>query len=90
MLENIRQLDNEAPTLYIRFKEVVKRYVDQVEDDYTRTVNNNKEAIDKKSELQQSLKSDLEFLPTNMDLDFSDFQIVEWLGICTLNFTKND
>ncbi|MGX9986842.1 trypsin-like serine protease [Soonwooa purpurea] len=90
MLDNIRQLDNEAPMLYIKFKEIVKRYVDQVEDDYTRTVINNNEAIDKKSELQQRLKDDLEFLPTNMDLDFSDFQIIEWLGVCTLNFTKND
>ena len=90
MLNNIRQLDNEAPNLYIKFKEVVKRYVDQVEDDYTRVVNNNSEAIDKKSELQQRLKEDLEFLPNNMDIDFSDFQIIEWLGVCTLNFTKND
>jgi hypothetical protein len=90
MLDNIRQLDNEAPALYIQFKEVVKRYVDQVEDDYTRTVSDNNEAINKKSELQQMLKNDLDFLPPNLDLDFSDFQIIEWLGICTLNFTYND
>lgn len=90
MLSNIRILDNEAPNLYIKFKKIVKKYVDQVEDDYTRVVSNNYEAIDKKSELQQKLKDDLEFLPNNMDIDFSDFQIIEWLGICTLNFTKND
>lgn len=90
MLNNIRQLDNEAPSLFTKFKEVVKRYVDQVEDDYTRTVYNNYEAIDKKSELQQRLKDDLDFLPRNMDIDFSDFQVIEWLGVCTLNFTKND
>lgn len=90
MLNNIQQLDNEAPNLFIKFKEVVKRYVDQVEDDYTRTVNNSNEAIDKKIELQQRLKDDLDFLPSNMDMDFSDFQIIEWLGVCTLNFTKND
>lgn len=88
MLNNIRQLDNEAPNLYIKFKEIVKRYVDQVEDDYTRVVNNSSDAIDKKIELQQRLKQDLEFLPNNMDIDFSDFQIIEWLGVCTLNFTK--
>lgn len=90
MLNNIRQLDNEAPSLYKKFKEVVKKYVDQVEDDYTRTVSNSNEAIDKKSELQQRLKDDLSFLPPNMDIDFSDFQVIEWLGVCTLNFTNND
>lgn len=90
MLNNIQQLENEAPSLYIKFKEVVKKYVNQVEDDYTRTVNTSNEAIDKKSELQQRLKEDLNFLPIIMDLDFSEFQIIEWLGICTLNFTNND
>ena len=91
MLYNIRQLENEAPNLYSEFKNIVKRYVDQVENDYTRPVNNSNEAIDKKSELQQILKEDLDFLPDKkMELDFSDFQIIEWLGICTLDFTKND
>jgi hypothetical protein len=90
MLSNIKQLDNEAPNLYVKFKEVVKRYVDQVEDDYTRVVSNSNEAIDKKDELQQRLKDDLEFLPSYMNIDFSYFQIIEWLGVCTLNFTKND
>lgn len=90
MLNNIRQLDNEAPNLYIKFKEVVKRYVDLVEDDYTRVVPNSNEAIDKKDELRQRLKDDLDFLPGYTNIDFSDFQIIEWLGICTLNFVKND
>jgi hypothetical protein len=90
MLNNIQQLENEAPSLYIKFKEIVNKYVNQVEDDYTRIVNNSNEAIDKKSELQKRLKEDLEFLPDYMDLDFSEFQIIEWLGVCTLNFTKND
>jgi len=90
MSKNIRYLDNEAPSLYVRFKEIVKRYVDQVEDDYTRVVSSNNKAIDTKGELQQRLKEDLEFLPNDMNFDFSDFQIIEWLGVCTLNFTKND
>lgn len=90
MLENIRQLDNEAPELYIRFKDVVKRYIDIVDEDYNRSVNTSNEALDQKRLLQNTLKEELDFLPPKLDIDFADFQIIEWLGICTLNFTKND
>ena len=61
-----------------------------VEEDYTRSVNNNNEALDLKQTLQSRLKDELDFLPKKMDIDFADFQIIEWLGMCTLNFTKND
>ncbi|WP_333624559.1 trypsin-like serine protease [Sphingobacterium siyangense] len=90
MLENIRQLDNEAPELYIKFKDMVKRYIDIVDENYNRAVSTSNEAIDQKKQLQSSLKDELSFLPRKMDIDFADFQIIEWLGICTLNFTKND
>ena len=73
-----------------KIKKEVKRNVKLIENDYTKTVSNSNEAKDKKSELQQRLKDDLNFLPPHMDIDFSNFQIIEWLGVCTLNFTKND
>lgn len=90
MLQNIKQLENEAPYLYIKFKSIVAKYVNLVEEDYTRSVNNNNEALDLKQTLQSRLKDELDFLPKKMDIDFADFQIIEWLGMCTLNFTKND
>ncbi|MCL7762825.1 serine protease [Polaribacter sp. Z014] len=90
MLQNIRLLENEAPHLYIKFKSIVAKYVNLVEEDYTRSVNKNNEALDLKQTLQNRLKDELDFLPIKMDIDFADFQIIEWLGMCTLNFTKND
>jgi hypothetical protein len=90
MLQNIRSLQNEAPHLYIKFKGIVAKYVNSVEEDYTRTVTNSNEALTQKQTLQNRLKDELDFLPIRMDLDFSDFQIIEWLGICTLNFTHYD
>ena len=35
MLQNIRLLENEAPNLYIKFKGIVTKYVNLVEEDYT-------------------------------------------------------
>lgn len=90
MLQNIRLLENEAPHLYINFKGIVAKYVNLVEEDYTRSVNNNNDALDLKQTLQNRLKDELDFLPIKMDIDFADFQVIEWLGVCTLNFTKND
>lgn len=89
MLQNIKQLENEAPYLYIKFKSIVTKYVNLVEEDYTRSVKSN-EALDLKRTLQNRLKDELDFLPAKMDIDFADFQIIEWLGMCTLNFTKDD
>lgn len=90
MKDNIRTIENDYPILYSKFKNIVKRFVDQVEDDYSRNVSNNSEAINLKMELQNQLKSEFEFLPNFTNLDLSDYQIIEWLGICTLNFTTND
>ncbi len=90
MLQNIRLLENEAPHLYVKFKEIVAKYVNLVQEDYTRTVTNSNEALTQKQSLQSILKDELDFLPISMDIDFADFQIIEWLGICTLNFTNND
>ena len=88
MLQNIRILENEAPHLYIKFKSIVAKYVNLVEEDYTRTVILSNEALTQKQILQSNLKDELDFLPEKTNLDFADFQIIEWLGMCTLNFTK--
>lgn len=90
MKENIRTLENDYPMLYSKFISIVKRFVDQVEDDYSRSVSDNNEAINLKMELQSQLKSEFEILPSYTNLDLSEYQIIEWLGICTLNFTTND
>jgi hypothetical protein len=90
MKDNIRTIENDYPILYSNFKNIVKRFVDQVEDDYSRSVNQNSEAINLKMELQNQLKSEFEILPNFTNLDLSEYQIIEWLGICTLNFTTND
>ncbi|MYY44001.1 trypsin-like serine protease [Elizabethkingia anophelis] len=91
MKDNIRTIENDYPKLYSNFKNIVKRFVDQVEFDYSRSVNESNEAIDLKMELQKQLKKQLEiFLPSHTNIDLSEYQIIEWLGICTLNFSKND
>lgn len=90
MKDNVRTIENDYPILYSKIKNIVKRFVDQVEDDYSRSVNESKEAIDLKMELQNQLKSEFEILPDFTNLDLSEYQIIEWLGICTLNFTIND
>lgn len=90
MKENIRELENNYPLLYSTFQEKVKRFVDQVEDDYSRSVSDCNVARDSKLKLNESLKEALDVLPDETGIDLSDYQIIEWLGICTLNFTNND
>lgn len=90
MKDNIRTIENDYPILYSHFKKIVTKFVDQVEDDYSRNVNESNEAINLKMQLQNQLKTHFEALPNFTNLDLSDFQITEWLGICTLDFTKND
>lgn len=90
MKDNIRIIENDYPILYQKFKRIVQRFVDRVEDDYSRNVNESKEALDKKLELQNQLRTELEILPDFTNIDLSEYQVIEWLGICTLNFTKND
>lgn len=90
MKDNIRIIENDYPILYQKFKRIVQKFVDQVEDDYSRNVDESKEALDKKLELQNQLKNELEILPDFTNIDLSEYQVIEWLGRCTLNFTKND
>ena len=61
-----------------------------IDENYETIVASSSDAIDTKRQLQNNLKDELDFLPNKMDIDFADFQIIEWLGICTLNFTRND
>ncbi|WP_312285366.1 trypsin-like serine protease [Chryseobacterium gleum] len=90
MRDNIRTIENDYPVLFSKFQDIVKRFVDQVEDDYSRNVNESNEAINLKMELQNQLKTQFGILPDFTNFDLSEYQIIEWLGICTLNFTKND
>lgn len=90
MRENIRTLENDYPLLYLKFKNVVKRFVDKVEDDYSQTVDNSSDAKELKRQLEEELKNDCAFLPSFTNFELSQFQVIEWLGMCTLNFTTND
>ncbi|WP_162056136.1 trypsin-like serine protease [Pontibacter pamirensis] len=90
MKDNVRTIENDYPFLYSKFKNIVRRFVDQVEDDYSRSVKESSEAITLKVELQNQLRSEFDILPDFTNLDLSEYQIIEWLGICTLNFTTND
>jgi hypothetical protein len=90
MRDNIKTLENDYPALYLEFKNIVKRFVDQVRYDYSRTVNESNEAKDIKNDLRNNLVNKFSILPNFIDMDLSEFQIIEWLGICTLNFNKND
>jgi len=90
MKDNIKTMENDYPLLYTNFKNTVKRFVDTVEDDYSRNVSESNEAINLKMELQTKLQLALNTLPQYTNIDLSEFQVIEWLGICTLNFTSND
>lgn len=90
MKDNIRTIENDYPLLYSKFKNIVKRFVDQVEDDYSRNVDESSQAIDLKIELQNQLKNEFEILPEYTNIDLSEYQVIEWLGVCTLDFTNND
>ena len=90
MTDNIKTIENNYPLLYQKFKNVVKRFVDQVKDEYSRNVNSDSEAKDLKTQLQNELKHELELLPEFTNIDLSEFQVIEWLGMCTLDFTTND
>lgn len=84
--ENIDRLDNLYPELYKDFLRIVKKFQNTVEADYSITVNGNNEAKQTKIQLQNELKHDLErFLPL-INIDLADYQIIEWLLNCSLNF----
>lgn len=93
--ENISLLESQYPTLYIRFQNIIKRFQDDVEDEYSRSVRDNNEAKDKKIELKDKLKEELENILESESIkndvvkfDLADYQIIEWLLDCSLNFTK--
>ncbi len=90
MKDNINSLENDYPLLYTEFKKTVRRFVDQVEDSYSRVVRESNEALDSKIDLQNQLRDQLDMLPKHVNSDSSEYQILEWLGECTLNFSKND
>lgn len=95
--ENISLLESRYPALYIRFQNIIKKFQDDVEDQYSRSVKDSNEAKDKKIELKDKLKEELENIlesenikNDNMKFDIADYQIIEWLLDCSLNFTKKN
>ena len=95
--ENVSLLELRYPALYIRFQNIVKKFQDDVEDEYSRSVTDNNEAKDKKIELKDKLKEELENIlesenikNDNIKFDLADYQIIEWLLDCSLNFTKKN
>lgn len=90
MKENIETYSRIYPDLFIEFKEKVSKLVNQVKTQYSLSVDKPNEAKLSQRELQKELKSILEFMPSTTTFDLSEYQIIEWLGVCTLKFTKND
>lgn len=90
MKENIDTYSRIYPVLFSEFKTKVSKLVNQVKTQYSLSVDRPNEAKMSQRDLQNELKSILEFMPSTTTFDLSEFQIIEWLGICTLNFTHND
>lgn len=90
MRDNVDQLASEYPYLFETFKDIVTKFINSVKFDYSQNVQRSNEAVNLKRELQKELAHALEVLPKTTKYDLSDFQVIEWLGMCTLNFTKND
>lgn len=90
MKENIDKYSNEYPILFSDFKISVTKLVNQVKRQYSLSVDKSNEAIISQRDLQNELKLMLDYMPKNTMNDLSEYQIIEWLGMCTLNFTKND
>lgn len=90
MKENIETYSKIYPDLFSEFKEKVSKLVNQVKTQYSLSVDRPNEAKISQRDLQNELKSILEFMPSTTTFDLSEYQIIEWLGVCTLKFTKND
>lgn len=89
--ENIKTLENGFPEIFVDFKRLVKKQISTVENDYSITVDNSNEAKNKKLELQKFLQDRIEVqFPKFYSFDLSEYQVLQWLGICTLNFIEND
>lgn len=84
---NIEDYEDNYSELFKKFREIIKRYKDRVEFDYTTEVENSSAAKEIRRELDESLKKELEkIFNTEMKLDITEYQIIEWLMDCTLNF----
>ncbi|AWM13903.1 hypothetical protein DI487_08530 [Flavobacterium sediminis] len=90
---NIDEYEDKYPELFKKFREIIKRYKDTVEYDFTGEVENSSVAKEVRRSLNESLKRELEkIFNADMKLDITEYQIIEWLMDCTLNFIpkKND
>jgi hypothetical protein len=90
---NIEEYEDKYPELFKKFREIIKRYKDTVEYDFTGEVENSSAAKEVRRSLNDSLKRELETIfNADMKLDITEYQIIEWLMDCTLNFIpkKND
>ncbi|WP_291575669.1 trypsin-like serine protease [Bacteroides sp.] len=95
--ENVSLLESQYPYIYKKFQNVVKKFQDDVEDQYSRSVRDNNEAKDKRLELKDKLKEELENILETSDMkndgikfDLADYQVIEWLLDCSLNFTRKN
>jgi hypothetical protein len=89
---NLEDYEDKYPETFKKFREIIKRYKERVKFNYTGVVNNSREALEVRNSLEESLKNELEkiFLNPEMKLDITEYQIIEWLLDCTLNFIPNN
>lgn len=88
---NVEDYEDKYPELFKKFREIIKRYKDKVEFDYTGEVDNTSAAKEVRRALDESLKKELEkIFNSEMKLDITEYQIIEWLMDCTLNFIPKE
>ncbi len=87
--ENLDDLFDKFPELNIKFQTIVRQFQDTVEFDYSKSVIDENVAKDSKIQLKNKLEEKLKvILPNDLDFDASEFQVIEWLLNCSLDFTK--
>jgi len=89
--QNVEEYEDKYPELFKKFREIIKRYKDKVEFDYTSEVADSREAKSLRLALDDSLKNELaKIFDSEMKLDMTEYQIIEWLLDCTLNFIPKE
>lgn len=88
---NVEDYEDKYPELFKKFRQIIKRYKEKVEFDYTGEVDSSSAAKEVRRALDESLKKELEkIFNSEMKLDITEYQIIEWLMDCTLNFIPKD
>lgn len=88
---NIEFYEDKYPELFKKLRIIVSKYKNRVQSYYTRKVNGANEAKDVVIVLEENFKRELDSIfNSEMKIDIAEYQIIEWLLDCTLNFTPEE